>query len=116
MFRRIREAIAQYIFDSHIIQKWRRCTFEQIDKVIDDRLDYFKEQQKAFMAIDHTWNDYGHIVVCMQAGNQDFVKIIQVQRKTTLLEWRRMIEQIEEAYGIKTRFTDSPVKNMGIVK
>jgi hypothetical protein len=116
MFGRIREAIAEYIFDSHIIQKWRKDTYARADQVIDERLDYFKEQQKAFMAVDHNWNDYGHVVVCMQVGNQDFVKIIQVQRKTALLEWRRMIEQIESDYGINAKFIDSPVKNMGIIK
>jgi hypothetical protein len=116
MFRRIRESISQFIFDSNIMQKWREDASNSLVRVIDERLDYFKEQQKAFMAVDHNWNDYGHVVVCMQVGNQDFVKIIQVQRKTALLEWRRMIEQIESDYGINAKFIDSPVKNMGIIK
>lgn len=104
-----RNWLAGWIFGSSFVEHRERNTYRLLDEAIASGMDSIREQLKAFQAIDHSFNDYGHIVIVQQVGNQDFVEIIKIDPQITLEEWRAEIGYIESCFGIKPRAFDSNI-------
>lgn len=65
-------------------------------------------QVKALQAVDVNFHDTGKIVVIARVGSQDVVKIVDIPKQTTMVDYKRMVAQIEQLYGARPAFVDMP--------
>ena len=67
-----------------------------------------KKYLTSIQAIDHSFKETGKIIIICKVGGRDWVKIIDIPRNCDWKEYKDMILRIENAYGAKLKFFDSP--------
>jgi nitrate reductase NapAB chaperone NapD len=72
-----------------------------------------RDQVTALQAIDVEYHEErGKLILVASVGGKDIVKIIQIRRGHSILEWKQMVDEIEQRYGARPRFVDSPTPYM----
>ena len=64
-------------------------------------------QLKALQALDVGFQQTGKIIIIAHVGGQDYVKIIDIPSRLTLVEWKSTVNEIEARYGAKARYADT---------
>lgn len=65
------------------------------------------DQLKALQMIDEDWYDHGKIILAFHFKGSDRIKIIDVKRKTTMVEYMDLVKQLEMTYGIPPKYVDT---------
>lgn len=68
-----------------------------------------RSQLNALQAIDESYHTPGKIIILASIGGQDRVKIIDIQRKITTVEYMNTVAKLEETYGAKPQYVDSRI-------
>ena len=63
-------------------------------------------QLKALQAIDAGWHDAGKIIIMFHLDGKDIVKIIDVERKTTMQDYIKLSKTLEQEYGTPPKYYD----------
>lgn len=62
-----------------------------------------------WQAIDMDYHTRGKIVLATTINGRDYVKIIDIQREVTMMEYRELSKGLEEQYKARTKWVDSPM-------
>ncbi len=58
-------------------------------------------------------HDVGYVVVVVQVGSRDYVKVIPIQPSVTISEYKHIVQYIKENFGATVYSVDTPI---GITK
>lgn len=91
-----------------LLRKIKEWFKDRADYNISARISRLERNLKALQAIDMGWKERGKIIIIASVGGQDIIKIIDVEKEFTTMEYKALSERLEAEYGARATFFDVP--------
>ncbi len=71
-------------------------------------LENIRKQVASLAAVDIDFHQTGKIILVARIGEKHIVKIIDIREKVDLREYKRIVEELQECYGVRDIRVDGP--------